>query len=69
MILDVEINFLMKQSLRSVMSLPLHLVLDTWRWKIFKDKVPAQQWNREFWDQRYYQIVMSMYFEDFLSHK
>ena len=58
-LLDVDINFLMTQSLRTVMSLPLHLVLDTWRWKILKGDVPVKQWNREFWNQRYnYKMVL-----------
>jgi len=56
-LLDVDINFLMTQSLRTVMSLPLHLVLDTWRWKILKGDVPVKQWNREFWNQKYNYIM------------
>ena len=65
-LLDVEINFLMKQSLRTVMSLPLHLVMDTWRWKIFKGKVPVRQWNREFWNQRYAYNITFFYAQPFI---
>ena len=30
-------------------TLPFHLVNDLWRWKIFRDEVPKDEWNSLFW--------------------
>ena len=50
---EVEINFLMQQALSSVSTLPFHLVMDTWRWKLFAGQIPdAKQWNAEFWKEK-----------------
>lgn len=43
----------MAQALRTVATLPFHLVQDTWRWKIFTGQVPVDKWNSEFWKQKY----------------
>ena len=32
---EVDINFLLSQSLITISTLPFHLVNDLWRWKIF----------------------------------
>ena len=50
---EVEINFLMQQALRTVSTLPFHLVQDTWRWKVFRGLVPMDRWNEEYWKQKY----------------
>ena len=52
---EVEINFLMQQALTSVSSLPFHLVMDTWRWKIFdnRNSTPVEEWNNEYWMQKW----------------
>lgn len=50
---EVDINFLMQQALSSVSTLPFHLVQDTWRWKLFADQIPLDQWNQAYWKEKF----------------
>ena len=43
----------MQQALTSVSTLPFHLVMDTWRWKLFAGKIPMETLNAEYWMQKY----------------
>lgn len=46
---ELDVNFLMSQSLITISTLPFHLVNDLWRWKVFRGEFPEDQWNQEFW--------------------
>ena len=37
------------QALITISTLPFHLVNDLWRWKIFRNEVPQNEWNNLFW--------------------
>lgn len=53
----------MAQALKTVTTLPFHLAQDTWRWKIFGGKTPVDQWNADFWKEKYdtYQMLRNKY--------
>ena len=46
---ELDVNFLMSQSLITISTLPFHLVNDLWRWRIFRGDIPIKDWNSEFW--------------------
>ena len=46
---ELDLNFLMSQSLITISTLPFHLVNDLWRWKVFRGDYEKDQWNNEFW--------------------
>ena len=46
---ELDLNFLMSQSLITISTLPFHLVNDLWRWKAFRGDYEKDQWNNEFW--------------------
>merc|ERR1712018_806614 len=46
---ELDVNFLMSQSLITISTLPFHLVNDLWRWRVFRGDIPVEQWNEEFW--------------------
>jgi hypothetical protein len=37
------------QALKTISTLPFHLVNDLWRWEIFRNEVPVNEWNTLFW--------------------
>lgn len=45
-------NFLLYEALVTVSTLPFHLVQDTWRWKMFRDDIPIEQLNDEYWAEK-----------------
>merc|ERR1711997_237903 len=46
---ELDLNFLMRQSLITISTLPFHLVNDLWRWKVFRGDYKKDQWNNEYW--------------------
>ncbi|OXA37372.1 Angiotensin-converting enzyme [Folsomia candida] len=45
-----EINYLFKQALSTVSTLPFHYLQDVWRWRAFRGDYPNfAEWNDEFW--------------------
>ncbi|XP_076041212.1 angiotensin-converting enzyme-like isoform X2 [Oratosquilla oratoria] len=46
---EMDINFLLRISLKTVSTLPFHLVNDLWRWKAFRGDYKDGTWNQEFW--------------------
>ena len=40
----------MLQALLTISNLPFHLANEFWRWKVFRDEVPTDQWNEFYWD-------------------
>lgn len=53
-----NINALFKMALERVAFLPFGLIMDKWRWDLFKGAVKEDQWNAHWWELRKkYQLV------------
>jgi len=46
---ELDLNFLMRQALITVTTLPYHLVNDLWRWRAFRGEYNTSTWNDEYW--------------------
>lgn len=46
---ELSINFLMRTALKSITTLPFHLVNDLWRWRLFRGEYDLDEANEEFW--------------------
>ncbi|MBZ3882607.1 Angiotensin-converting enzyme 2 [Sciurus carolinensis] len=51
---ETEINFLLKQALTIVGTLPFTYMLEKWRWMVFKGEIPKEQWMKKWWEMKYY---------------
>ena len=49
---DGDLPFLMKKALEGVSFLPFGLLVDKWRWGVFNGEIPADQYNKGWWDLR-----------------
>lgn len=49
---ETEINFLLKQALTIVGTLPFTYMLEKWRWMVFQDKIPREQWTQKWWEMK-----------------
>jgi len=49
---DGDLPFLMKKALEGVAFLPFGLLVDKWRWGVFNGEIPADQYNKGWWDLR-----------------
>ncbi|XP_059823680.1 angiotensin-converting enzyme 2 isoform X1 [Hypanus sabinus] len=49
---ETDINFLLKQALTIVGTLPFTFMLEQWRWKIFRGEIPKDQWMKKFWEMK-----------------
>ncbi|KAG7266978.1 hypothetical protein CRUP_010512 [Coryphaenoides rupestris] len=49
---ETEINFLMKQALTIVATLPFSYMLEEWRWKVFQDSIPKEEWMKSWWEMK-----------------
>ncbi|KAF5271950.1 hypothetical protein FQA39_LY07967 [Lamprigera yunnana] len=47
-----DINDLMGMALERIAFLPFALVVDKWRWDVFRGKVPPNEWNSHWWKLR-----------------
>ncbi|XP_029095804.1 angiotensin-converting enzyme 2 [Monodon monoceros] len=47
-----EINFLLKQALTIVGTLPFTYMLEKWRWMVFKGEIPKEQWMQKWWEMK-----------------
>nr|XP_006817324.1 PREDICTED: angiotensin-converting enzyme-like [Saccoglossus kowalevskii] len=45
-----DINFLMKQALTMVATLPFSLALEKWRWEVFRYNIPYEDWMKKWWE-------------------
>nr|XP_006817322.1 PREDICTED: angiotensin-converting enzyme-like [Saccoglossus kowalevskii] len=45
-----DINFLMKQSLTMVATLPFSIALEKWRWEVFRYNIPYEDWMKKWWE-------------------
>lgn len=50
---ELSINFLMRTALKSITTLPFHLVNDLWRWRLFRGEYETDEANAEFWKLKY----------------
>ncbi|XP_029459087.1 angiotensin-converting enzyme 2 isoform X2 [Rhinatrema bivittatum] len=49
---ETNINFLFRQALTIVATLPFTYMLEEWRWKIFSGEIPKEQWTKKWWDMK-----------------
>ncbi|XP_054437166.1 angiotensin-converting enzyme 2 isoform X2 [Pteronotus mesoamericanus] len=49
---ETEINFLLKQALNIVGTLPFTFMLEKWRWMVFKGEIPKDQWTKKWWEMK-----------------
>ncbi|XP_012585871.1 PREDICTED: angiotensin-converting enzyme 2 [Condylura cristata] len=49
---ETEINFLLKQALTIVGTLPFTYMLEKWRWMVFKEEIPKDQWMKKWWEMK-----------------
>ncbi|XP_038658667.1 angiotensin-converting enzyme 2 isoform X3 [Scyliorhinus canicula] len=51
-LLETDINFLLKQALTIVGTLPFTFMMEEWRWKMFRGEIPKDQWMKKFWEMK-----------------
>lgn len=49
---ETEINFLLKQALTIVGTLPFTYMLEKWRWMVFQGEIPKEQWMKKWWEMK-----------------
>ncbi|XP_041797901.1 angiotensin-converting enzyme 2 [Chelmon rostratus] len=49
---ETEINFLMKQALTIVATLPFTYMLEEWRWQVFAGEIPKKEWMKRWWEMK-----------------
>ncbi|XP_028743609.1 angiotensin-converting enzyme 2 [Peromyscus leucopus] len=49
---ETEINFLLKQALTIVGTLPFTYMLEKWRWMVFTGEIPKEQWMQKWWEMK-----------------
>lgn len=49
---ETEINFLLKQALTIVGTLPFTYMLEKWRWMVFQGDIPRDQWMKKWWEMK-----------------
>ncbi|XP_068126885.1 angiotensin-converting enzyme 2 [Hyperolius riggenbachi] len=49
---ETEINFLLRQALTIVGTLPFTYMLEKWRWKVFEGEIPKDQWMKTWWEMK-----------------
>ncbi|KAI7795118.1 angiotensin-converting enzyme 2 [Triplophysa rosa] len=49
---ETEINFLLKQALTIVATLPFTYMLEEWRWQVFKGTIPKDEWMLRWWEMK-----------------
>ncbi|WP_444998499.1 M2 family metallopeptidase [Aliikangiella sp. IMCC44359] len=47
-----DLPFLMKTALDKIAFLPFSLIVDKWRWGVFNGEIPAEQYNKAWWELR-----------------
>ncbi|XP_053720382.1 angiotensin-converting enzyme 2 isoform X1 [Synchiropus splendidus] len=46
---ETDINFLLKQALTIVATLPFTYMLEEWRWQVFAGKITQDEWMKQWW--------------------
>ncbi|XP_057703156.1 angiotensin-converting enzyme 2 [Corythoichthys intestinalis] len=49
---ETEINFLLKQALTIVATLPFTYMLEEWRWQVFAGNIPEEKWMERWWEMK-----------------
>ncbi|KAM9320348.1 angiotensin-converting enzyme 2 [Gastrophryne carolinensis] len=49
---ETEINFLLRQALTIVGTLPFTYMLEEWRWKVFRGEIPKEEWMKTWWEMK-----------------
>ncbi|XP_071345502.1 angiotensin-converting enzyme 2 [Trachinotus anak] len=49
---ETEINFLLKQALTIVATLPFTYMLEEWRWQVFAGNIPKDKWMEYWWEMK-----------------
>ncbi|XP_048108405.1 angiotensin-converting enzyme 2-like isoform X1 [Alosa alosa] len=49
---ETEINFLMKQALTIVATMPFTYMLEEWRWQVFQGTIPKNEWMKRWWEMK-----------------
>ncbi|KAG7482030.1 angiotensin-converting enzyme 2 [Solea senegalensis] len=49
---ETEINFLLKQALTIVATLPFTYMLEDWRWRVFAGHIPKDEWMKQWWEMK-----------------
>ncbi|XP_068614895.1 angiotensin-converting enzyme 2-like [Brachionichthys hirsutus] len=49
---DTEINFLLKQALTIVATLPFTYMLEKWRWQVFAGNITKDKWMESWWEMK-----------------
>ncbi|XP_052530295.1 angiotensin-converting enzyme 2 isoform X3 [Tympanuchus pallidicinctus] len=49
---ETEINFLLKQALTIVATMPFTYMLEKWRWMMFNGEITKQEWMKRWWEMK-----------------
>ncbi|RVE74318.1 hypothetical protein OJAV_G00021030 [Oryzias javanicus] len=49
---ETEINFLLKQALTIVATLPFTYMLEEWRWQVFAGNISQDEWMKQWWEMK-----------------
>ncbi|XP_037552775.1 angiotensin-converting enzyme 2 [Nematolebias whitei] len=49
---ETEINFLLKQALTIVATLPFTYMLEEWRWQVFAGSISKDEWMKRWWEMK-----------------
>uniref|UniRef100_A0A672V5V3 Angiotensin-converting enzyme n=1 Tax=Strigops habroptila TaxID=2489341 RepID=A0A672V5V3_STRHB len=49
---ETEINFLLKQALTIVGTMPFTYMLEKWRWMVFSGQITKQEWTKQWWEMK-----------------
>ncbi|XP_060091098.1 angiotensin-converting enzyme 2 [Heteronotia binoei] len=49
---ETKINFLLKQALTIVGTMPFTYMLEKWRWMVFAGTIPKEQWMKKWWEMK-----------------
>ncbi|XP_070690202.1 angiotensin-converting enzyme 2 [Pempheris klunzingeri] len=49
---ETEINFLLKQALTIVSTLPFTYMLEKWRWQVFAGDITKDEWMKQWWEMK-----------------
>ncbi|KAG8137336.1 hypothetical protein E2320_004589 [Naja naja] len=49
---ETDINFLLRQALTIVATMPFTYMLEKWRWMVFADQIPKDQWMKKWWEMK-----------------
>ncbi|XP_069061119.1 angiotensin-converting enzyme 2 [Pleurodeles waltl] len=49
---ETKINFLLRQALTIVATMPFTFMLEEWRWKVFSGEIPKDQWMKKWWEMK-----------------